>query len=190
MSTTFPSIFSIIIHATTTPNVTSFTAGKLLSVKSAPGIWLKPFAASLAWYTPFLFSLNTHLHPTNLQSSGWSFLFTCLHTPMSNVFLNSRQIASLHFSLDIKSGSHQASWNLCGSSGSDIVLVTKPISCNHSFMLLSSLASANALISGLDPSACLVLAAIGSLAVVWLLVLEAMLITSHTNWGLCWFFCL
>ena len=33
--------------------------------------------------------------------------------------------------------------------------------------------SANALISGLDPSACLVLAAIGSLAVVWLLVLEA-----------------
>ena len=60
-----------------------------------------------------------------------------------------------------------------GSSGSDIVLVTKAISCNHSFKVLSSLTSANALISGLDPSACLVLAAIGSLAVVWLLVLEA-----------------
>ena len=71
------------------------------------------------------FTLNTHLHPTNLRSFGRSFLFTCLHTPMSNIFLNSRQLASLHFSLDIKSGSHQASWKLCGSSGSDIVLVTK-----------------------------------------------------------------
>ena len=39
--------------------------------------------------------------------------------------------------------------------------------------VLSSLTSANALISGLDPNACIVLAAIGSLAVVWLLVLEA-----------------
>ena len=58
----------------------------------------------------------------------------------SNIFLNSRRIASLHFSLDIKSGSHQASWKLCGSSGSDIVLVTKAISCNlqmHSFLGLT-----------------------------------------------------
>ena len=138
-----------------------------------PGIWLKPFATSLARYTPFLFTLNTHLHPTNLQSFGQSFLLTCLHTPMLNIFLNSRRIASLYFFLDIKSGSHQDSWKLCGSSGSDIVLVTKAISCNHSFKVLSSLTSANALISGVDPSACLVLAATGSLAVVWLLVLEA-----------------
>ena len=29
-----------------------------------------------------LFTLNTHLHPTNLQSYGWSLLFTCLHTPI------------------------------------------------------------------------------------------------------------
>ena len=60
-----------------------------------------------------------------------------------------------------------------GSSGSDIVLIIKAISCSHSFKVLSSLTSANALISGLDPSACLVLAATGSLGVVWLLVLEA-----------------
>ena len=94
------------------------------------------------------------------------------HTHVQRL-LNSRQIASLHFSLDIKSGSHQASWKLCGSSGSDIVLVAKAISCNHSLKVLSPLTSENALISGLDPSACLVLAAIGSLAVVWLLVHEA-----------------
>ena len=53
------------------------------------------------------------------------------------------------------------------------MLVTKAISCNYSFKVFSSLTSANVLISGLDPSACLVLAAIGSLAAVWLLVLEA-----------------
>ena len=41
------------------------------------------------------------------------------------------------------------------------MLVTKVISCNHSFKDLSSLTSENALISGLDPGACLVLAAIG-----------------------------
>ena len=33
------------------------------------------FATSLAQYTPFLFTLNTHLHPTNLRSFGRSFLF-------------------------------------------------------------------------------------------------------------------
>ena len=44
------------------------------------------------------------------------------------------------------------------------MFVTKAISCNHSFKVFSSLTSANALISGFDPSACLVLAAIGSLA--------------------------
>ena len=65
------------------------------------------FATSLARYTPFLFTLNIHLHQTNLWSFERSFLLTCLHPPMSNIFLNSRRIASLHFSLDIKSGSHQ-----------------------------------------------------------------------------------
>ena len=55
------------------------------------------FATSLAQYTPLCFTLNTHLHPNNLQSCGQSFLFTCLQTPMSNIFLNSRQTASHHF---------------------------------------------------------------------------------------------
>ena len=127
-----------------------------------PGIWLKPFATSLAQYTPLCFNLNTHLHPTNLWYFGWSFLFTCLQTPMSHIFLNSRQIAYHHFSLAIRLGSHQASWKLCGSSGSDIVLVTKAISCYHSFKVFSCFTSANALTSGSDPSVCLVLAATGS----------------------------
>ena len=141
--------------------------------------------------TPLLFTLNTHLHPTNLQSFGWSFLFTCLDTPISNIFLNSRQIAYHHFSLVTRSGSHHASWKLCGSSGSDIVLVTKAISCNHSFKVFSSLTSANALISGSGQSACLVLAAICSSLAVWLLVLEATGSSSVSpTGGLCWFFCL
>ena len=86
------------------------------------------------------------------------------------------------FDLDIRSVSNQASWKLCGSSGSDIVLVTKAISCSHSFKVLSSLISANAL-SGLDPSACIVLAATGSLAVVWLLVLDATSSSQSTPTG-------
>ena len=57
---------------------------------------------------------------------------------------------------------HQASSKLCGSSGSDIMLVTKPISCNHSFKVFSSFTSGNKLTSGSDPSDCLVLAATGS----------------------------
>ena len=40
------------------------------------------------------------------------------------------------------------------------MLVTKAISCNHSCKVLLSMTSAYALISGLDPSACLVLVAI------------------------------
>ena len=104
-------------------------------MNSMPGIWLNPFATSLAWYTPFLFTLNTHLHPTNLQSCGQSLLFTCLHTPMSNIFLNSRQIASHHFSLAIRSG----------SSGSDIVLVG--VSLPNTFPMKKYLKSRNPALS-------------------------------------------
>ena len=62
ISTTFPFKFSMSILATTTLKVTSLTTGELLSVKSTPGIWLKPFATSLAQFTPLGFTLNTHLH--------------------------------------------------------------------------------------------------------------------------------
>ena len=68
--------------------------------------------------------------------------------------------------------------DLCGSSGSDIVLVTKAISCNLSFKVFYSFTSANALTSGSDPSDCLVLAVTGS---VWLLVLEATGSSSSTS---------
>ena len=126
-------------------------------MKSKPAIWLKSFATSLASYRPVCFTLNSHLHPTNLWSCGQSSLLKWFQTPMSNIFLNSRQIDSCHFSLAIKSGSYQASWKLCCLSRSDIVLVTKAISCNHSFKVFSSCTSANAFTSGSDLSDCLVL---------------------------------
>ena len=93
----------------------------------------------------------------NQSSVLWT-VFSIHMSPNSHIqhLLELRQIASCHFSLAIRSGSHQASWKLCGSSGSDIVLVTKAISCNHSFKVFSSFTSANALTSGSDPSYCLV----------------------------------
>ena len=147
ISTIFASHFSIVIQVNTTLKVTSFTTGK--NIVSKVQVWdlTKPFCYQSGSIDPIALIFEYHLASNNLLAFGMLIDPTFLHTPMETILLNSNLVPSLHFSLASRSGCHQACWNVFGSDGSLISLVTNAISFNHSFRFDPNLISAKPAIS-------------------------------------------